>query len=128
MKLDRRQVEKPWGRTALPPPFGDTGGRRIGEIWFADPYGRDLPLLVKYIFTSEKLSVQVHPDDEEARAAASLRPNALATKASRRVRPPGRSSSKRLLPTITGRGGASRSNASGGRDRTAPSIVVRSQR
>ena len=68
MKLDRRQVEKPWGRTALPPPFGDTGGRRIGEIWFADPDRRDLPLLVKYIFTSEKLSVQVHPGDAEAHA------------------------------------------------------------
>lgn len=65
MKLATRQVEKPWGRTALPPPFGDTGGRRIGEIWFEGP--ADLPLLAKYIFTSEKLSVQVHPDDEAAR-------------------------------------------------------------
>ena len=66
MKLERRQVEKPWGREALPPPFGDTGGRRIGEIWFEG--AGDLPLLAKYIFTSEKLSVQVHPDDAQARA------------------------------------------------------------
>ena len=66
MKLRARQVEKPWGREALPPPFGDTGGRRIGEIWFEGP--GDLPLLAKYIFTSEKLSVQVHPDDAAARA------------------------------------------------------------
>ncbi|HEY0314127.1 MAG TPA: class I mannose-6-phosphate isomerase [Allosphingosinicella sp.] len=65
MKLRARQVEKPWGREALPPPFGDTGGRRIGEIWFEGP--GDLPLLAKYIFTSEKLSVQVHPDDAAAR-------------------------------------------------------------
>jgi len=66
MKLRARQVEKPWGREALPAPFGDTGGRRIGEIWFEGP--GDLPLLAKYIFTSEKLSVQVHPDDAAARA------------------------------------------------------------
>ena len=68
MKLERHRVEKPWGRTVLPSPFADTDGRRIGEIWFADSDGRDLPLLVKYIFTSEKLSVQVHPDDAQARA------------------------------------------------------------
>jgi mannose-6-phosphate isomerase len=66
MKLDRKLVEKPWGRTELPKIFGDTGGRRIGEIWFTG--GRDLPLLVKYIFTSERLSIQVHPSDEQARA------------------------------------------------------------
>ena len=66
MKLERRQVEKPWGRETLPAPFGDTGGRRIGEIWFEGADG--LPLLAKYIFTSEKLSVQVHPDDAQARA------------------------------------------------------------
>ena len=39
--------------------------RKIGEIW----YLADLPVLVKFVFTSEKLSVQVHPDDEFARAA-----------------------------------------------------------
>lgn len=65
MKLTRRYVEKPWGRTQLPPIFSDTAGQRIGEIWFmAD---EDLPLLAKYLFTSEKLSVQVHPDDRQAR-------------------------------------------------------------
>lgn len=66
MKLERRQVEKPWGRTELPEMFGSTGGRRVGEIWFTDE--RDLPLLVKYIFTSERLSIQVHPNDEQAHA------------------------------------------------------------
>lgn len=64
MKLVRHQVEKPWGRTDL----ADGGGRRIGEIWFEAPDGRMLPLLVKQIFTSEKLSVQVHPDDAQALA------------------------------------------------------------
>jgi mannose-6-phosphate isomerase len=38
---------------------------RIGEVWFAG--GAELPLLAKYIFTSERLSIQVHPDDEQAR-------------------------------------------------------------
>ena len=64
MKLTRHLVEKPWGRTDLPA----AGGRRIGEIWFEAPGGARLPLLVKHIFTSAKLSVQVHPDDAQARA------------------------------------------------------------
>jgi mannose-6-phosphate isomerase len=68
MKLSAHSVEKPWGRTDLPPQFADqAGGRTIGEIWF-EADGRHLPLLVKYIFTSERLSVQVHPNDEQARA------------------------------------------------------------
>jgi mannose-6-phosphate isomerase len=66
MKLDRRYVEKPWGRTQLPPIFDPPPGKRIGEVWFTG--GGDLPLLLKYLFTSERLSVQVHPDDAYARA------------------------------------------------------------
>lgn len=65
MKLHRRYIEKPWGRTALPPMFDAPKGERIGEVWFAN--GADQPLLAKYIFTSERLSIQVHPDDEQAR-------------------------------------------------------------
>src|SRR5438132_2394306 len=65
MKLERRYVEKPWGRTELPPRFDPPAGERIGEVWFTD--GAELPLLAKYIFTSERLSIQVHPDDAEAR-------------------------------------------------------------
>ncbi|MDG2002328.1 MAG: class I mannose-6-phosphate isomerase [Novosphingobium sp.] len=62
--LPTREVEKPWGREDLPAPFHSPVGRRIGEIWFEPP--PELPeLLVKYIFTSEKLSVQVHPSDEQ---------------------------------------------------------------
>ena len=69
LKLRQRRVEKPWGRSDLPPPFGGGTTREpIGEIWFEHPSNSDLPLLVKYIFTSEKLSIQVHPDDAEARA------------------------------------------------------------
>lgn len=63
--LETRSVEKPWGRDTLPPPFSAPGGKRIGEIWFEPP--PELPqMLVKYLFTSEKLSVQVHPSDAEA--------------------------------------------------------------
>jgi len=61
MKLERRLVEKPWGRTRLPPAFGDTGGARIGEVWFTG--AGEPPLLAKYIFTSERLSIQNHPPD-----------------------------------------------------------------
>ncbi|HEY0413046.1 MAG TPA: class I mannose-6-phosphate isomerase [Allosphingosinicella sp.] len=68
MKLIRQPVEKPWGRTRLPAFLPDPEGRRIGEIRFAAPDGGEVPLLVKYIFTDEKLSVQVHPNDEQARA------------------------------------------------------------
>ena len=66
--LPIRTVEKPWGREVLPAPFETTPGARIGEIWF-EPPPELRSLLVKYIFTSEKLSVQVHPDDAQARAA-----------------------------------------------------------
>ncbi|EQB00646.1 hypothetical protein L288_18155 [Sphingobium quisquiliarum P25] len=41
-------------------------GGRIGEVWFSPDHEAALPLLVKYIFTSENLSVQVHPNDEQA--------------------------------------------------------------
>jgi mannose-6-phosphate isomerase len=64
--LERRYVEKPWGRTSLPPMFDPPRGQRIGEVWFTG--GGDLPLLAKYIFTSERLSIQVHPNDKQARA------------------------------------------------------------
>ena len=68
MLLETRTVEKPWGADRLPPPFDTPAGKRIGEIWFEPP--QDLPqLLVKYIFASEKLSVQVHPNDAQTEAA-----------------------------------------------------------
>lgn len=69
IKLTTKRVQKPWGRTDLGPWFPDATSEegKIGEIWFeADG---DPALLVKFLFTSEKLSVQVHPDDAAARAA-----------------------------------------------------------
>lgn len=70
-KLEARRVEKVWGRRDLPEAFGDvySGREPLGEIWFEHPDGRDVELLVKYLFTSEKLSIQVHPDDRAAAEA-----------------------------------------------------------
>ena len=62
--LDTREVEKVWGREELPPPFGSGASGRIGEIWFEPPQELD-GLLAKYLFTSEKLSVQVHPPGKD---------------------------------------------------------------
>jgi mannose-6-phosphate isomerase len=69
-RLITKRVEKPWGRTDLWPGFDDVaqGGEPVGEIWFEQPGGGDPELLVKYLFTSERLSIQVHPDDAAARA------------------------------------------------------------
>ncbi len=71
ISLPREAVSKPWGRTDLPSAFG-ASEERIGEIWF-DAQDSPLPLLVKWLFTSEKLSVQVHPDDQQAAAAGLAR-------------------------------------------------------
>ena len=74
IRLTTKRVEKPWGRDSLWPGFADVpeGGDPVGEIWFEVPGGKadgaDPELLIKYLFTSEKLSVQVHPDDKAARA------------------------------------------------------------
>ena len=87
-------AERVWGKTNLSPWFGETGTtEKVGEAWLTGPEcviangdyaGRTLrdvaeqcvgtlgdgefPLLVKMLFPAEKLSVQVHPNDEEARA------------------------------------------------------------
>lgn len=73
IKLTTRRIEKVWGRHRLSPWFTDApeGGEPVGEIWYEMPdVPADAPeLLVKFLFTSEKLSIQVHPDDAAARAA-----------------------------------------------------------
>ena len=90
--------ERPWGRPNLLPWYAETGKRgRVGEAWLTGPEsvietgvlagrtlvaavsedpaailgdggGEAFPLLVKMLFPAEKLSVQVHPDDSQARA------------------------------------------------------------
>jgi mannose-6-phosphate isomerase len=72
-RLTTKRVEKPWGRRDLWPAFDPVpaGGDPVGEIWFEVPGEKDgstggPALLVKYLFTSDRLSVQVHPDDATA--------------------------------------------------------------
>ena len=75
-QLITRRIEKVWGRRDLGPwfPAVPEGGEPVGEIWFEMPgEGAQPELLVKFLFTSERLSIQVHPDDEEARARGLLR-------------------------------------------------------
>lgn len=69
MKLKKKTVSKPWGRKILPDHFGGTQKDKIGEIWFEPPTGITPRLMIKYLFTSEKLSIQVHPNDRQARRA-----------------------------------------------------------
>ncbi len=66
-----RAKPKPWGSLDLRPwNQASTGGGPIGELWFERP-GRAAPetaLLLKLLFTTEPLSIQVHPDDAFARS------------------------------------------------------------
>jgi mannose-6-phosphate isomerase len=57
-RLTPRFLEKVWGSTHLEPWFPNSQ-KKIGEVWFE---GENLPLLVKFLFTTEALSVQVHPE------------------------------------------------------------------
>ncbi len=56
--------EKVWGSTKLSPWFPDAD-RKIGEVWFTA--SERLPLLVKFLFTTENLSIQVHPGGAEGK-------------------------------------------------------------
>jgi mannose-6-phosphate isomerase len=79
-----------WGRESLAPWYESTGlSEKAGEAWLSGPKsaietgelaGRTLdevlpefPLLVKMLFPDDKLSVQVHPDDEQAKALGLVR-------------------------------------------------------
>ena len=58
-RLKTTRYEKVWGTTNLSPIFS-TADEKIGEVWFEDE--EPLPLLFKFLFTSERLSIQVHPE------------------------------------------------------------------
>jgi mannose-6-phosphate isomerase len=58
-RLTPRHVPKVWGSTRLEPLF-PASTEKIGEVWFEGL--PDLPLLIKFLFTTEPLSVQVHPE------------------------------------------------------------------
>jgi mannose-6-phosphate isomerase len=64
-------VRKPWGVADLNPWSSiDGSGDAVGELWF-QRVDKDAPtpaLLLKLLFTSEPLSIQVHPDDTFARS------------------------------------------------------------
>jgi mannose-6-phosphate isomerase len=64
-------VRKPWGVADLRPWSSiDGSSDAIGELWFqrVDQNAPIPALLLKLLFTSEPLSVQVHPDDAFARS------------------------------------------------------------
>ena len=67
-KLEPSFRERPWGTRNLEPWFPNVRAKAgpfpIGEVWFETP---EVPLLVKFLFAKENLSVQVHPDDKYAR-------------------------------------------------------------
>jgi mannose-6-phosphate isomerase len=56
-----------WGVSDLEPWFRPSTGK-VGEVWFSMPGPEPLPILVKFVFTSARLSIQVHPDDDYALA------------------------------------------------------------
>jgi len=58
VRLPSTFYEKVWG---VPVTEGPQAGMKLGEIWFQDG-----SLLLKFLFTSERLSVQVHPGDAYA--------------------------------------------------------------
>ncbi|MDA9534093.1 class I mannose-6-phosphate isomerase [Bradyrhizobium sp. CCBAU 25338] len=64
-------ARKPWGVADIRPWSRiDISGDTVGELWF-ERVDKDAPgsaLLLKLLFTSQPLSIQVHPDDEFARA------------------------------------------------------------
>jgi mannose-6-phosphate isomerase len=66
-----RAMHKPWGVSDLQPWSSIDGtGDAVGELWFerAENNAPTPALLLKLLFTSAPLSIQVHPDDTFARA------------------------------------------------------------
>jgi len=59
-RLSSTALEKVWGTSDTEPWYPRSAGK-TGEVWFVAP--EEPRLLVKFLFTSEKLSVQVHPGD-----------------------------------------------------------------
>jgi mannose-6-phosphate isomerase len=64
-------VQKPWGVSDLRPwsSAAQDGNSPVGEIWYEPPGSASDPsLLLKLLFTSQPLSIQVHPDDAYAQS------------------------------------------------------------
>lgn len=60
-KLSPERHDLIWGSRDTEPWYPNPDGLRTAEVWF--PSGE---LLVKFLFTTDNLSVQVHPNDEQA--------------------------------------------------------------
>ena len=64
-------LAKPWGVADLRP-WSNVGsdGRLVGEVWYERPGGAasEPSLLLKLLFTSQPLSIQVHPGDAYAQS------------------------------------------------------------
>jgi mannose-6-phosphate isomerase len=69
-----RAKPKPWGSTDLRPWSQASTSGPIGELWLErpDPAAHETALLLKLLFTTEPLSIQVHPDDTFARSIGLL--------------------------------------------------------
>jgi mannose-6-phosphate isomerase len=84
MAIERARVQavqKPWGVADLRPwSRTDHGGGLIGEVWYErSGAGASEPsLLLKLLFTSQPLSIQVHPDDAYAQSIGLARGKAEA--------------------------------------------------
>lgn len=63
-------LPKPWGVADLRPWSNAHQKRTIGEIWYerSSPVAVAPALLLKLLFTSQPLSIQVHPDDAYAQS------------------------------------------------------------
>ena len=62
-------LQKPWGVSDLLPwSSAKADGGAVGEIWFerSSKAAEDSSLLLKLLFTSQPLSIQVHPNDNYA--------------------------------------------------------------
>ena len=66
-KLEPVFHERVWGTRKLEPWFPDAHAQfsklPVGEVWFHTP---EVPVLAKFLFTTDNLSVQVHPGDAYA--------------------------------------------------------------
>lgn len=65
IQLRPKPVERVWGALNLEPWFPKSElsvdhDRPVGEVWFEG----ETPILTKFLFTTEDLSIQVHPNDE----------------------------------------------------------------
>jgi mannose-6-phosphate isomerase len=62
-------LPKPWGHVDLRPwSSAPQDGGAIGEIWYERSGAAHPSLLLKLLFTSQPLSIQVHPDDAYAQS------------------------------------------------------------